>query len=176
MKVFVVYEDVTFAGRACAALRQAASRAKVHAKCDIRPWRVDILRLALAADEAMVEAVDADLVVLAGLRASSLPAWLKEWLECWGICRQTADPALLVISDKASGKHSGGITRELLRFAARNDVDFKHLTAATFATAWRRMREIAPGVRSFAPSENVSAPRQRIGANSSHPSARVAVN
>ncbi|HWY78598.1 MAG TPA: hypothetical protein VN281_23485, partial [Verrucomicrobiae bacterium] len=77
MKALIIYDDFTGAVRAGAALQRATWSANVNADWDIRPWRTDVLRVASAADEALKEAADADLIVFAGSGAYSLPVWLK---------------------------------------------------------------------------------------------------
>jgi hypothetical protein len=123
MKSLIIYHDVSAAVRACAVLRCAASRAKVRARWDIKPWRVDVLRLPLAADEAMREALDADLIVLAGPRVYSLPPWLNQWLESWANRRQAGDCALVVVREATDGKGPAPDPK-LSLFAERHGLDF----------------------------------------------------
>ena len=87
----------------------------------MKPWRVDILRLPSAADEALMEAADADLIVLAGPQAYPLPTWLKEWLERWAKRRQVRDVALAVMRGGTGGEISRpSAPPELFSFAARH--------------------------------------------------------
>lgn len=146
MKALIIYDDFASGVKASTAMHRAAYRAKVRVRLDIKPWRVDVLKLPLAADEALMEAVDADLIVLAGPGAPLLPVWIKEWLECWGIRRQTRESALVVICAKAGGKPSAAVTLELSRFAVRNDLSFivennPVLAADTFSSAPLRPNE-----------------------------------
>ncbi len=124
MKALIIYADFASAVKASAVLRRAAHRAKVGAQWNIRPWRVDILRFAPAADETLMEAVDADVLVLAGPRVYSLPAWLMEWLESWGNRRQAEDCALVVLREETEGKGSTPEAPELSLFAERHGLDF----------------------------------------------------
>jgi len=102
MKALIIYDDPTGATRATAALKRAAWRANVGADWDIKPWRTDALKLPSVADKALIEAADADLIVLAGAQAHSLPTWLEEWLRCWVIRRNIEDAALAVLDDESS--------------------------------------------------------------------------
>ena len=88
MKALIIYDDFASAVRASTALRQAAHRAKVRANWNLRPWRADILRFTTAADEALNDAVDADVIMLAGRRVYALPPWLRQWLESWASRRK----------------------------------------------------------------------------------------
>jgi hypothetical protein len=90
MKALIIYDDLTGATRAATALKRAAWRANVSADWDIKPWRTDALKFPSVADKA----ANADLIVLAGPQAHSLPTWLEEWLRCWVIRRNIEDAAL----------------------------------------------------------------------------------
>lgn len=103
MKALIIYDDLTGATRATEALKRAAWSANVSADWDIEPWRTDALKFPLVAEMALIEAADADLVVLAGPQTHSLPTWLEEWLRCWVIRRNVDDAALAVLSDKSAG-------------------------------------------------------------------------
>ena len=102
MKALIIYDDLTGATRATAALKRAALRANVGADWDIKPWRTDALKFPSVADKALIEAADADLIVLAGPQAHSLPTWLEEWLRCWVIRRNIQDAALAVLYDESA--------------------------------------------------------------------------
>jgi len=122
MKALIIYDDFAGAARAGAALQRATWSANVNADWDIRPWRTDVLRVASAADEALKEAADADLIVFAGSGAYSLPAWLKEWLKRWVMRRQFEDVALAMI--RGAGTLAVPAVAQLRRFAARHGLSF----------------------------------------------------
>ena len=123
MKALIIYDDFASAVRASTALRQAAHRAKVRANWNLRPWRADILRFTPAADAALNDAVDADVIMLAGRRVYALPPWLRQWLESWGSRRKAEDCALVVVRDETEGKGSAPHP-ELSLFAERHGLDF----------------------------------------------------
>src|SRR5215510_2940219 len=122
MKALIIYDDVDSAERAIGILRRAASQARVHGQWDIKPWRVGVLRLPIAAEKALLEAADADAIVFADLRGSRLPTWLKDWLMRWGVRRQPGEPAL-VVTCAGPPNQPCGVSYELLRFAAQNKLD-----------------------------------------------------
>jgi len=124
MKALIIYDDFAAAARAGAALQHATWSANVSTDWDIRPWRTDVLRVASAADEALIEAIDADLIVFAGSGAYSLPRWLKEWLKRWVRRRVIEDVALAVIRDVNSGTLAVPAIRQLCRFAAHHGLSF----------------------------------------------------
>jgi hypothetical protein len=123
MKALIIYDDFASAVRASTALRQAAHRPKVRANWNLRPWRADILRFTPAADEALNDAVDADVIMLAGRPVYALPPWLRQWLEYWGSRRKAEDCALVVVRDETEGKGSAP-NPELSLFAQRHGLDF----------------------------------------------------
>ncbi|HWW00503.1 MAG TPA: hypothetical protein VNZ64_12460 [Candidatus Acidoferrum sp.] len=102
MKALIIYDDLTGATRATAALKRSAWRASVRADWDIKPWRTDALKFPSVADQALIEAADADLIVLAGPQAHSLPTWLEEWLNRWVIRRNIEDAALAVLDEESA--------------------------------------------------------------------------
>jgi hypothetical protein len=124
MKAMIIYDDFAGAARANAALRHAAGSANVTADWDLKPWRTDVLKFPSAADEALMEATDADLIVFAGSAAYSLPIWLKEWLKRWVMRREIEDVALAVIRDKDAGTLAVPAVPQLCRFAARHGLSF----------------------------------------------------
>lgn len=99
MTALIIYDTVFFAAKAEAMLQQAGRRPGVRVQWDIKPWRIDALEEAAAAEEALVEAADAHLIVLAGQPAQSLPFWLRDWLERWILVRRVPDSALAVIGE-----------------------------------------------------------------------------
>src|SRR5260370_37595444 len=100
MKALIIYDDFARAARAAAALQHATWSANIAADWDLKPWRMDVLRFPSAADEALIEAAGADLIVFAGSGAYSLPTWLKEWLKRWVMRREIEDVALGVRSEE----------------------------------------------------------------------------
>jgi len=124
MKALIIYDDFAGAARAGAALQHATWSANVSVDWDIRPWRTDVLRVASAADEALIEAADADLIVFAGFAAYSLPAWLTEWLKRWVLRREIEDAALAMIRGMDAGTLAVPAIAQLSRFAARHGLSF----------------------------------------------------
>jgi hypothetical protein len=96
MKALIIYDDFFSATKANAILQHLRnSTIKVH--WIIRPWRVDMLGWPITAGEALNEAKDAHLIVLAGRCSQSLPFWLQNWLEHWVKISQVEGAALAVV-------------------------------------------------------------------------------
>lgn len=81
MKALVIYDDFASAAKANAMLHRATHQVDAIMHWNIRPWRVDLLKQPRRANEALMEAADAHLIVFAGHQAQSLPFWLQGWLE-----------------------------------------------------------------------------------------------
>jgi hypothetical protein len=96
VKALIIYDDFFSATKANAILQHLRNSA-VKAHWIIRPWRVDMLRWPITAGEALAEAKDAHLIVLAGHCFLSLPFWLQNWLEHWVKISQIEGAALGVV-------------------------------------------------------------------------------
>ena len=99
MKAIIIYDNFTFAARAWTALRRVGNREDLRVQWTIKPWQVNILKEAPSAGKALLDAVDAHLIVFAGPGAEAVPAWLREWLTQWLELRQVQDAALAVFSN-----------------------------------------------------------------------------
>jgi hypothetical protein len=99
MKALIIYDDFFSAKMANAILHHLRiSAVKVH--WIIKPWRVDMLRWPITAAEALTEAKDAHLIILAGCCSQSLPFWLQNWLDNWVKISQVEGAALAVLFAK----------------------------------------------------------------------------
>jgi hypothetical protein len=117
MKALVIYDDLALATEANAILQRATYHPNAAVHWNLRPWRLDMLEFRPTADEALTDAADAHLIVLAICRTPSLPAWLIDWLKQWAALRQTPDAALAVIGDGRSKATPAQATVEMSRFA-----------------------------------------------------------
>jgi hypothetical protein len=124
MKAIIIYDNFAFAAKANEMLQGAAKQADTMMRWNIKPWRVDALNLHRSAEEALLDAVDAHLIVFAGHRAQSLPSWLQDWLERWVACRQIADAAFAVIGGRNGDALSMPTTPDLSHFARRHGLHF----------------------------------------------------
>ncbi len=120
IKALIIYDDVGAATRAITVLRRASSLTKTRARWDIKPWRASVLGLPIAAEQALLEAVDADVIVLSDIPDAE-QIRLMDWLKCWNALRNSAESALVVT--RSSLDHKLAISRELSSFAAQNRLD-----------------------------------------------------
>jgi hypothetical protein len=117
MKALVIYDDLAVAAEANAKLQRATHHPNAAVHWNLRPWPLDMLESRPTADEALIDAADAHLIVLAIRRTPSIPLWLIEWLKQWAARRQTPDAALAVIGDGYAKASLAQVTVELSRFA-----------------------------------------------------------
>ena len=63
---------------------------------NVKPWRVDMLKIPPAAEVALTEAADAHLMLIAVPRFETFLPWLVDWLERWATCRKVKEAGLAV--------------------------------------------------------------------------------
>ena len=124
MKAIIIYDNFAFAAKADTMLQRASDQADAAIRWNIRSWRMDSLNIARNADEALSDAADAHLIVFAGHRAQSIPAWLLDWLERWVACRHIKDAAFAVIGGSNGESLSIPATPGLSTFAKRHGLSF----------------------------------------------------
>jgi hypothetical protein len=99
MKAVIIYDDLPSATKGYATLQRVGLRLDVRVRWAITPWRVDIMKEATAAKNALIDAQDAHLIVFAGRSAQSIPSGLRHWLEQWAALRRIPNAAVAVIPD-----------------------------------------------------------------------------
>ncbi len=124
MKALIIYDDFTSAAKANAALQRSAHHLDMSIKWNVRPWRLDMLKFPPTAEEALTEAMDAHLIVFAGLTPRPLPSWLQDWLEHWAKCRRIDEAALAVIEEGTKHTSSSSAMSEISQFAERRGLGF----------------------------------------------------
>jgi hypothetical protein len=120
MSAVIIYDKFDFAAKANAILERAAQRTGESAHWRVKPWRADILKLPPAAEEALAEAAEAHLILLAMRQVQSFLPWLLGWLERWALCRQVHEAALAVWGGGNADAGSVRAIPELSRFAGRH--------------------------------------------------------
>ena len=98
MNALILYNQIGWLRNASQLLRRAGANATPGESWSVQPWRTDIIRFPAAAEAALAEAIDSDLIVLAGLGIDSLAGWVGEWLQRWVLLRKVEDAALVVIN------------------------------------------------------------------------------
>jgi hypothetical protein len=116
----IIYDKFDFAAKASAMLERAAQRTGQTMRWRVKPWRADILKLPPAAEEALAEAAEAHLILLAMRQVQSLLPWLLGWLERWAMRRQVHWAALAVWGGEIAAAGSVRAIPELSHFAWRH--------------------------------------------------------
>ena len=116
----IIYYNCGFATKAYQLLKRATSGTNEPTQWRVKPWRVDVLKLSPANEEAMAEMSGAHLIVLAVFEAQSLLPWLIDWLEWWATRRQIQEAALAVWEGANADARMARATPELSRFVGRH--------------------------------------------------------
>ena len=118
----IVYDDVEFAAQANAMLERAVRWPGETIRWNVKPWRIDILKLEPSAEAGLAEAVEAHLMLLAVRRLQSLLPWLLNWLERWATRRQFQEAALAVWDGGTRSTPAAQVPPELSAFAGRHNL------------------------------------------------------
>jgi hypothetical protein len=101
MKAVIIYQDLDFAGNACAILRRAACRAEVNVEWTISCWPANALNKASFFKKALLQARDAHLILLPARLAQSISGSLRAWLRRWAMLHHIPQAALGIVRDSA---------------------------------------------------------------------------
>ena len=126
LKIFVACEDPDLAGQACAFLDKLRRTNKAKGRLIYSWWNFEVLTLTAFQDQAVSEAVAADMIVFVARERSKLPKAVADWISLWlttGACRRRALVAVLV-SDPASKGASRRLISKLRQIAAMGRMDF----------------------------------------------------
>jgi len=94
MKALIIYDDFATAVRANVALQHSARDADFAVQWNVSPWQIDMLTISPTAEEVLMDALDAHLIIIASRSAKSSTFWFQCWLEHWAKCRQNKEAAL----------------------------------------------------------------------------------
>ncbi len=118
LNVVIIYDTFDLAVKARVMLER--HRTNEPTNWNIKPWRVDVLKQPAGAEEALTEAAEAHLILLAVRHVLPFLPWLVDWLERWAIGRQVQEAALAVWDDGITAAHSARAIPELSQFAGRH--------------------------------------------------------
>ena len=124
MNAMLVYEESECARKASALLGRATFRADGATRWNVKPWRLDWMIVPLLAEEALSDAIEAHLIMLAVQEPANVPFWLVTWLEEWARRRQVEDAALAVFEGSGGDMPPTGVTARLAAFAQRHGLTF----------------------------------------------------
>lgn len=107
MNVVLVYEDCGTGLRAKHSLDLLPAQFGPEAGIHTRLWRCDLLRAALLAEQAAIEAAEADVIILSFHGRGELPLVLRECLSRWLEQKEDRPYALGVLLDAEAASQGG---------------------------------------------------------------------
>ncbi|MBU6411097.1 MAG: hypothetical protein KGR98_11985 [Verrucomicrobia bacterium] len=97
LKVAVIYNDFSLAGRALAALDRVAADLDDIIAWDAKPWSLGILQNPAQAGVALAVAADARLLLLVLNNLETIPPELLDWLDHWSANRTIREAAIMAV-------------------------------------------------------------------------------
>lgn len=107
MKAVIICDNLAFAANAASILARVGRQAAVNVRWTTKTWPMNALSESALAEQALVETLDAHLILFPEGQAQTLPPWVFDWLGSWAARRIVQDAALGVIKD---GNTIGGGT------------------------------------------------------------------
>ena len=120
MEAVVIYDELDVASRAIARLDSASRSGEEITHWGLKWWRMEVLNIEPAAQEALAESMSAHLIVLALHDQLEIPSMLLRWLDRWASRRQVQDAALAVFDGASGDTLSLAAAPELSDFATRH--------------------------------------------------------
>ena len=124
MKAVIICDGLAFVAKASARLQRVGCRADVRACWTIKSWPASSLKKSATAEQNLIDAADAHLIVIAARHAQSLPSRLREWLERWAALRRIQDAALAVINDGIHADFIKTVSPELTMLVQKHGLNF----------------------------------------------------
>jgi len=107
LRVHLIYEDTETGLRAKQAVDRLGEQFNLETDACLTPWRFDRLWEPTLREQALEEAADADLLLVAAHGQDGLPPAVHGWLERW-LCRSHPGPRAIVLSLDTRARGSAG--------------------------------------------------------------------
>ena len=122
MTAIILCDDLAFTARAESALARVGGTANVNVRWTTIIWPINALNEGPLAEKALVEALEARLILFPARCAQSLPHWVFGWLGRWAKLRSDRDAAIGIMCDYATdvGKPT---PPELFRFVRKHGLN-----------------------------------------------------
>ncbi|NBV23981.1 MAG: hypothetical protein EBS05_18945 [Proteobacteria bacterium] len=123
--VLVAYDEVAMGVRAKHVLDSITRTLEAECKIVVNLWKFSMLQRVELADSAVLEAVVANLIILALREDNGVPKETKAWIETWLQRRAGAAGALVLVFDPAQNSSTAvsPIHRQLLEVGERGKLD-----------------------------------------------------
>jgi hypothetical protein len=115
MSAVIICDDLVFRARAAATLERVGQRDEVNVRWKTIFWPINALNEKELAKKALVDSMDAHLILFPARCAHSLPHWVLDWLDRWAIRRLVPDAAVAIIADDQTSEPAK--LTPLIRFA-----------------------------------------------------------
>ena len=99
LDVLIIYEDLGTALRAKHSLDRLPTQAGTGPRLNTKLWKVDLLREPLLREQAAIEAIGVDVIILSIHGRSELPVAVREWLHRWLDRKEKRPYAFCVLLD-----------------------------------------------------------------------------
>jgi hypothetical protein len=132
LKVIIVHENTTAGLQAANVLQKLATQLENKLGIDVNPWeicshvwRFEWLQNPKLCEQAVTEAIDADMIIVSTENCAELPASVCSWIESV-LPRKQGTVALVAILGRQDGPHSAALPSEryLRQLAHHYHVDF----------------------------------------------------
>lgn len=124
MKAVIVCDDLAFVVKASKTLQRVGCQPGMSVQWTTQSWPLNALNQAAMAENTLVEAADAHLIIIPAHHADSLPFLLLDWLERWASVRQIRDAALAVIADDIDNGFGMAVSSELNLLVQKHGLSF----------------------------------------------------
>lgn len=124
MKAIILSDDPAFASNAASTLARLGRQAGVNVHWTTKSWSISALQEPAVAENALVEASNAHLILFPEYRVHSLPHWICDWLAHWASVRTIRDAAVGVIKGENTANFAAPTFSELSRFTREHGLTF----------------------------------------------------
>ncbi len=112
----VIYDDLALGEKAHSVLERAVRQAGETTDWAVKTWRVEELRQSETEQDALAQAAEAHLILLALRCFEFLPAWTWGWLHHWAAQRRISDAAVAVLDGLSGCTHGQSAPHQLFEF------------------------------------------------------------
>jgi hypothetical protein len=147
MKAVIFHDEFALTVRANSILRRIGQRPDVLVEWSVKDWPVMALSRAASAEAALLDALDAHLIMIPVRHALSQPLYFRDWLRRWAGLRRVADAALAVLGNTGFRRE---LCPDLASFAQEHGLTFiTSIAPAQNGTAKRRVRSLLRREQAF---------------------------